>query len=112
MTKLHVLLLTFIADYKYFLKAANCMFCCCFKFNSVAGFKRSIANVDFTTFLKGDFMFFYVVLSSLWLNAMPLLVLSICLTCRFRVTVSALLSLVDPAHQLLLPLAAFKCDVF
>ena len=43
---------------------------------------------------------------------MPLLVLSICLTCRFRVTVSALLSLVGPAHQLLLPLAAFKCDVF
>jgi len=34
------------------------------------------------------------------------------LTCRFRVTVSALLSLVGPAHQLLLPLAAFKCDVF
>jgi len=32
---------------------------------------------------------------------MPLLVLSICLTCRFRITVSALLSLVDPAHQLL-----------
>ena len=30
----------------------------------------------------------------------------------FRVTVSALLSLVGPAHQLLLPLAAFKCDVF
>ena len=25
-------------------------------FNSVAGFKRSIAKVDFTTFLKGDFM--------------------------------------------------------
>ena len=43
---------------------------------------------------------------------MPLLVLSICLTCRFRVTVSALLSFVDPAHQLLLPLAAFKCVVF
>jgi len=43
---------------------------------------------------------------------MPLLVLSICLTCRFMVTVSALLSLVGPAHQLLLPLAAFKCDVF
>jgi len=43
---------------------------------------------------------------------MPLLVLSICLTYRFRVTVSALLSLVGPAHQLLLPLAAFKCDVF
>ena len=29
-----------------------------------------------------------------------------------RVTVRALLSLVGPAHQLLLPLAAFKCDVF
>ena len=29
-----------------------------------------------------------------------------------RVTVSALLSLVGPAHQPLLPLAAFKCDVF
>jgi len=43
---------------------------------------------------------------------MPLLVLSICLTCRFRVTVSALLSLVGPARQLLLPLAALKCDVF
>ena len=47
---------------------------------------------------------------------MPLLVLSICLTRSFRVTVSALLSLADPAHQLLkkLPLAAFKCecDVF
>ena len=28
------------------------------------------------------------------------------------VCVSALLSLVDPAHQLLLPLASFKCDVF
>ena len=28
------------------------------------------------------------------------------------VYVSALLSLVGPAHQLLLPLAAFKCDVF
>jgi len=26
--------------------------------------------------------------------------------------ISALLSLVDPAHQLLLPLAAFKRDVF
>jgi len=25
-------------------------------FNSVAGFKRSITKVDFTTFLKGDFM--------------------------------------------------------
>ena len=25
-------------------------------FNSVAGFKRSIAKVDFTKFLKGDFM--------------------------------------------------------
>ena len=25
-------------------------------FNPVAGFKRSIAKVDFTTFLKGDFM--------------------------------------------------------
>ena len=25
-------------------------------FNSVAGFKRSTAKVDFTTFLKGDFM--------------------------------------------------------
>ena len=25
-------------------------------FNSVAGLKRSIAKVDFTTFLKGDFM--------------------------------------------------------
>jgi len=47
------------------------------------------------------------------LNAMPLLVLSICLTCRFRVTASALLSLVSPAHQLLLlALTAFKCDVF
>jgi len=56
--------------------------------------------------------FFYVVLSSSCLNTMPLLVLSICLTCHFRVTVSALLSLVGPAHQLLLPLAAFKCDVF
>jgi len=32
---------------------------------------------------------------------MPLLVLSFCLTCRFRVTVSVLLSLVGPAHQLL-----------
>ena len=31
----------------------------------------------------------------------PLLVLSICLACRFMVTVSALLSLVDPADQLL-----------
>ena len=41
------------------------------------------------------------VLSSLCLNTMPLLVLSICLTCRFRVTVSALLSLVCPVHQLL-----------
>ena len=30
----------------------------------------------------------------------------------FRVTVSAFLSLIDPAHQLVLPLAAFKCDVF
>ena len=40
---------------------------------------------------------------------MPLLVLSICLICRFRVTVSALLSFVGPAHQLLLPLAALKC---
>jgi len=39
-------------------------------------------------------------LSTLRLNAMPLLVLSICLTCRFRVTVSAPLSLVGPAHQL------------
>jgi len=39
-------------------------------------------------------------------------ILSICLTYRFRVTVSALLSLVGPAQQLLLPLAAFKCDVF
>jgi len=29
-----------------------------------------------------------------------------------RVTVRALLSLAGPAHQLLLPLAAFKCDVF
>jgi len=29
-----------------------------------------------------------------------------------RVTVSALLSLVGPAHQLLLPIAAFKCHVF
>ena len=28
-----------------------------------------------------------------------------------RVTVSALKSLVGPAHQLLLPLASFKCDV-
>ena len=28
------------------------------------------------------------------------------------VTVGALSSLVGPAHQLLLPLAAFKCDVF
>ena len=43
---------------------------------------------------------------------LPFLVLSICLTCHFMVTVSALLSLVGPAHQLLLPLAAFKCDVF
>ena len=43
---------------------------------------------------------------------MPLLVLSICLTCRFRVTVSALLSLVGPAHQLLISLAAVKCYVF
>ena len=25
-------------------------------FNSVPGFKRSIANADFTTFLKGDFI--------------------------------------------------------
>ena len=25
-------------------------------FNSVAGFKRSVAKVDFTTFLKGDFI--------------------------------------------------------
>ena len=25
-------------------------------FNSVAGFKRSVAKVDFTTFLKSDFM--------------------------------------------------------
>ena len=41
---------------------------------------------------------------------MPLLVLSICLTCRFRVTVTALLSLVGPAHQLLLPPAAFTCS--
>jgi len=48
---------------------------------------------------------------SLCLNMMPLLVLSICLTCPFRVTVSALLSLVGPIHQLLLPLAAFKCYV-
>jgi len=41
-------------------------------------------------------------------------ILSNCLTYRFRVTVSALLSLVGLAHQLLLPLnfAAFKCDVF
>ena len=46
---------------------------------------------------------------SLCLNTMPLLVLSICLTCLFRVTVSALLSLVGPIHQLLLSLAAFKC---
>jgi len=30
----------------------------------------------------------------------------------FRVTVSAVLSLVGPARQLLLPLAAFKCDAF
>ena len=58
------------------------------------------------------FTAFYVVLSSLCLNAMPLLVRSICLTCRFRVTVSALLSLDDPAHQLLLQLAELKCDVF
>ena len=29
-----------------------------------------------------------------------------------RVTVSALLSLVGPAHQLLLPPAALECDVF
>jgi len=58
------------------------------------------------------YIIFYVVLSSSCLNTMPLLVLSICLTCHFRVTVSALLSLVGPAHQLLLPLAAFKCDVF
>jgi len=43
---------------------------------------------------------------------MPLSVLSICLTYHFRVNVRALLSLVGPAHQLLLPLAAFKCDVF
>ena len=28
-----------------------------------------------------------------------------------RVTVSALLNLVGPAYQLLLPLAAFRCDV-
>ena len=48
---------------------------------------------------------------SLCLNTMPLLVLSICLTCPFRVTVSALLSLVGPIHQLLLSLAAFKCYV-
>ena len=53
-----------------------------------------------------------ICVSSLCLNTMPLLVLSICLTCRFRVTVSALLSLVGPARQLLLPLAALKCDVF
>ena len=39
-------------------------------------------------------------------------ILSIWLTYRFRVTVSALFSLVGPAHQLLLPLAASKCDVF
>ena len=39
-------------------------------------------------------------------------IVSICLTYRFRVTVSALLSLVGLAHQLLLPLAAFKCDMF
>jgi len=31
---------------------------------------------------------------------------------RYRVTVNALLSLVGPAHQLLLPLSTFKCDVF
>jgi len=43
---------------------------------------------------------------------MPLLVLSICLTYRFMVIVSALLSPVGPVHQLLLPLAAFKYDVF
>jgi len=68
-----------------------------------------MAKVDFTTFLKGAF---YVVLSCLCLNAMSLSVLCICLTCRFRVTVSALLRPVGPAHQLLLPLAAFKCDAF
>jgi len=30
---------------------------CDTNFNSIASFKRSIAKVDFTTFLKGDFMF-------------------------------------------------------
>jgi len=39
-------------------------------------------------------------------------IVSICLTYRFRVTVSALLSFDGLAHQLLLPLAAFKCDMF
>ena len=45
---------------------------------------------------------------------MPLLLLSICLTFRFRVTVSlnALLSFVGPAHQLLLPPAAFNWMCF
>ena len=54
----------------------------------------------------------FLLTSSLCLNAMPRLVLSICLTYRFMVIVSALLSLVGPVHQLLLPLAAFKYDVF
>jgi len=45
---------------------------------------------------------------------MPLLLLSICLTFRFRVTVSlnALLSFVGPAHQLLLPPAVFNWMCF
>ena len=71
-----------------------------------------MAKVDYYVSKGRFYVVFYVVLSSLCLNAMPLLVLSICLTCRFRVTVSALLSLVDPAHQLLLPLAAFKVMCF
>jgi len=37
---------------------------------------------------------------------------SVQLAMLYYITVSAVLSLVGPAHQLLLPLAAFKFDVF
>ena len=80
---------------------------------------------DVTLVAENDFAFFnffcrilrfrrllFYFLNVKFLFMLPFLVLSICLTCHFRVTVSALLSLVGPAHQLLLPLAAFKCDVF
>ena len=47
---------------------------------------------------------------NIWGTSLPSFVVSFLFP--FHSIVSAFLSLVDPAHQLLLPLAAFKCDVF